>query len=289
MAFLFRLLSHLPLWLLHAIGTAMGLTVYALSSRDRRITRQNLTIAGLGNVVSPRQAMTHAGRALLELPWLWLRPQHQIVAKVVAVSGQELVDNARSLGKGVLFLTPHLGCFEITAQYLAAQRPITVLYSRPKQAWLVPIVEHGRGVNLRIAAADIAGVRTLMRALRNGEDIGMLPDQVPGTGEGVWVPFFGKPAYTMTLAARLAESGATVLLIYAERLAHGRGYHVNVRSFPEALTGSRDENTAAINRAIEGLVRECPQQYAWNYNRYKVPAGVSAPSAQSRVQSQILP
>ncbi len=278
MAFLFRLLSHLPLRLLHAIGAVIGLMAYVLSSRSRRIARQNLTIAALQNAVSPLQAMIHAGRALMELPWLWLRPQPQIVAKVVAVSGQELVDHARNLGKGVLFLTPHLGCFEITAQYLAAQRPITVLYSRPKQDWLAPIVEHGRGVNLRIAAADIAGVRTLMRALRKGEDIGMLPDQVPGSGEGVWAPFFGKPAYTMTFAARLAETGATVLLIYAERLVHGAGYHVNVRPFPETLTGARDADTAAINRAIEGLVRECPQQYAWNYNRYKVPAGVGKPS-----------
>jgi KDO2-lipid IV(A) lauroyltransferase len=277
MAFVFRLLRHLPLRVLHAIGAVLGLLVYALSSRDRRITQQNLTIAGLEDAVSPWKTMAHAGSSLMELPWLWQRPQQQIVAKVLAVSGQGLVENARSLGKGVLFLTPHLGCFEITAQYLAAQKPITVLYSRPKQAWLVPIVEQGRGANLRLAAADMSGVRTLMRALRNGEDIGMLPDQVPGNGEGTWVPFFGKPAYTMTLAARLAESGATVLLIYAERLAHGAGYHLFIRPLPEALAGTRDENAAAINRAIEGLIRECPVQYAWNYNRYKVPAGVAAP------------
>lgn len=277
MAFLFRQLGRLPLCVLHMLGSILGLLAYTASQRDRRFIRQNLDIAGFGAQIAPRAVMVEAGRALMELPWLWTRSQRQIIKKVVAVSGQEVVDAARAKGKGVLFLTPHLGCFEITAQYLAAQRPITVLYSRPKQDWLVPIVEQGRGVNLKLAVADVSGVRALMRALRAGEDIGMLPDQVPGTGEGVWVPFFGKPAYTMTLAARLAESGAPVLLIYAERLPRGVGYRINIRPFPGALDGTREENTAAINRAIEKLIHECPRQYAWNYNRYKVPAGVPAP------------
>ena len=280
MAFLFKLLSHLPLRVLHGLGACVGILFYLLSSRNRRVTRQNLARAGLSDSALPQQSMAHAGRALLELPWLWLRPQAQLLAKVVAISGQEYVDAARGNSKGTIYLTPHLGCFEITAQYLAVQKPITVLYSRPKQAWLVPIVERGRGANLRLATADMTGVRTLMRALRAGDAIGMLPDQVPGNGEGVWVPYFGQAAYTMTLAARLAENGATVLLIYAERLACGAGYHVNVRPFPEALAGSLQENAAAINRALEDLVRQCPQQYAWNYNRYKVPAGVARPVAQ---------
>ena len=277
MAFMFRLLSQLPLPALHMLGTMLGLLASLFSERDRRYIRENLAIAGLQGRVPPRAVMMEAGRALMELPWLWTRPQRQIIKKVVAVSGQDVVDAARAQRKGVLFLTPHLGCFEITAQYLATQRPITVLYSRPKQDWLVPIVEQGRGANLKLATADIACVRALMRALRAGEDIGMLPDQVPGTGEGVWVPFFGKPAYTMTLAARLAEGGAPVLLIYAERLPRGAGYRINIRPFPGALDGTREEKTAAINRAIEKLIHECPRQYAWNYNRYKVPAGVAAP------------
>lgn len=255
----------------------LGMLVYAASSRNRRITRQNLSIAQLQQTVSPWQVLAHAGRSLLELPWLWLRPQSEVVDKVVKVSHWNLVEAARGQEKGIIFLTPHLGCFEITAQYYAAHAPMTVLYRRPKQDWLAPLVEHGRGANLRLAKADVSGVRALMRALRNGEAIGMLPDQVPGNGEGAWVPFFGKPAYTMTLAARLAASGATVLLAYAERLPHGAGYHLKLFPLAERLGGSLEENAASLNRALEALIRECPVQYAWNYNRYKVPAGVAAP------------
>lgn len=277
MAFLFRSLSHLPLSVLHIFGGVLGRLVYVLSRRERRLTRENLRIAGLTEQVGARTAVIETGRAALELPWIWLRPQREVIAKVVEVTGWELVDRALDAGRGIVFFTPHLGCFEITAQYYAAHHPITVLYRRPKQRWLIPIVEQGRGRNLRLAPADVSGVRTLMRALRAREAIGMLPDQVPGNGEGVWVPFFGKPAYTMTLAARLAGGGATVLMAYAERLAGGRGYHLKLRLFPEALGSDIASNAAAINRAIEALVRECPQQYAWDYNRYKVPAGVTAP------------
>lgn len=277
MVLLFRLLGYLPLRVLHALGAALGIVAYVFSERSRRYTRQNLAIAGLAQQVSPWHVMIEEGRAATELAWIWSHSQQEIVSKVVSVTGWDWVDRARNEGKGILFLTPHLGCFEITAQYFATQAPITVLYRRPKQAWLVPLVEKGRGNNLSIAAADVSGVRALIRALRAGEAIGMLPDQVPGNGEGVWAPFFGKPAYTMTLAARLAASGATTLLIHAERLPRGAGYHIEVQPFTELLAGTPEENAAAINRAIEARIRKCPQQYAWNYNRYKVPAGVAPP------------
>jgi KDO2-lipid IV(A) lauroyltransferase len=277
MALLFRLLSHLPLRVLHALGAFVGMQFFALSTRDRRRMEVNLAGAGLSTQVSPLHVMIEAGQGLFELPWLWLRPQAEVVAKVTAVTGWDLVEQAWQREKGILFLTPHLGCFEITAQYYASFKPMTVLYRRPKQAWLQPIVELGRGNNLRLAAADMSGVRALLRALRAGEAVGMLPDQVPGNGEGVWVPFFGRPAYTMTLAARLAATGATPLLAYAERLPRGKGYHLKLFPFPTPLDGSLEGNAAAINAALETLIRQCPQQYAWNYNRYKVPSGATPP------------
>ena len=277
MALLFRLLSHLPLRALHALGAITGMLVNALSARNRGRAQDNLARAGLASALSSRQVMAEAGRGLFELPWLWMRPQPEVIAKVVAVSGWDLVEQAWRREKGILFLTPHLGCFEITAQYYAAHRPMTVLYRRPKQAWLQAVVEQGRGANLRLAAADVSGVRALLRALRAGEAVGMLPDQVPGNGEGVWVPFFGRPAYTMTLAARLATTGATPLLAYAERLPRGAGYHLRLFPLTQALDRSLEENAATINAALETLIRQCPQQYAWNYNRYKVPSGATPP------------
>jgi KDO2-lipid IV(A) lauroyltransferase len=276
MAVLFHLLSFLPLSWLHALGGLCGCVAYAVSPPYRRHLAENLAQARFRHPAIRRAAICHAGRTLLELPKLWLRPQDEVVARVVAVSGWHLIEAAWAAGRGILFLTPHLGCFEITAQYYAARRPITVLYRRPKQAWLAPLIEGGRGANLQLAPADLSGVRRLIKALRSGEAVGMLPDQAPGAGEGEWAPFFGRPAYTMTLAPRLAATGAAVILAYAERLPGGAGYHLKLFAPAEPIT-----DAASANRAIERLIRECPAQYLWGYNRYKRPSGAPPPPSLS--------
>ena len=144
-------------------------------------------------------------------------------------------------------------------------------------AWLVPLMEAGRGASLKLAPADLSGVRRLMKALRRGEAVGMLPDQIPRNGEGLWAPFFGKPAYTMTLAARMTESAAP-LLVFAERLHYGAGYHLHFQPLSRPLTGDLAARTAQINQELEALIRQWPEQYLWGYNRYKQPRGVSAPA-----------
>lgn len=277
MVFLFRLFSRLPLPVLHNLGALFGWLTWLASPTYRRHLRENTALAGLED--AGVGAIAEAGKGLFELPKLWLRPQAEVVGRVVRVTGWELVEAAWATGRGALFLTPHLGCFEITAQYVAAQdRPLTVLYRRPKQDWLAPLMEEGRGASLKLAPADLSGVRRLMKALRHGEFIGMLPDQVPGNGEGIWAPFFGRPAYTMTLAARMAEGGTTVLLTYAERLHYGAGYHLRFFALSQPLEGSLDARVAQINREIETLVRKCPEQYLWGYNRYKKPSGAPDPT-----------
>lgn len=262
MDLLFRLLARLPLPLLHNLGALLGALAYGLSPTYRRHLRENMAQAGVAALRGA--AVAEAGKTLLELPKLWLRPQDEVVGHVVKVSGWPLVETAWAAGRGILFLTPHLGCFEITAQYYAQQRPMTVLYRRPRQAWLAALVERGRGTHLKLAPADVSGVKKLLKALKNGEAVGMLPDQAPKQGEGSWAPFFGRPAYTMTLAARLAQGAATVIVAYAERLPYGAGYHLKLFAPTGAIASPAD-----INREIERLVRLCPQQYLWGYHRYK--------------------
>lgn len=270
MVSIFRLLSSLPLPLLHDLGVWLGWLVYFFSPTYRRHLRENLAQAGFDSALMG--AVAEAGKMVLELPKLWLRPQAEVAARVVRVTGWEHVEEAWRSRRGILFLTPHLGCFEITAQYYAHFAPITVLYRRPKQAWLAPLIERGRGAHLKLATADLAGVRKLFKALKAGEAIGILPDQAPGVGEGAWAPFFGRLAWTMTLAPRLATSGAMVILAWAERLPRGAGYHLHL-----SLPQSNIATPADVNREIECLVRQCPAQYLWGYNRYKAPAGAPAP------------
>jgi KDO2-lipid IV(A) lauroyltransferase len=152
-----------------------------------------------------------------------------------------------------------------------------VLYRPARQAWLRELEETARArPALATAPATLAGVRQMMRALKRGETLGLLPDQVPPEGMGVWVPFFGQPAYTMTLGARLVlQTGAAALLIWAERLPRGAGYVVRVSPLAEPLPPAEGSDltaaAAAMNRNMERMILACPAQYLWGYHRYKQP------------------
>ena len=280
MILVFRLLSCLPLAWLHRLGAAAGWLSWLLSPTYRRHMRDNMVLA-LGNSGESRvraAAIAHAGRQSLELPKIWLRPPDEVIGRVVKVSGWELAEAAMRGGKGVVYLTPHLGCFEVISHYLSTHAPITVLYRPPKQAWMQAMIETGRmRAQLHIAATDLAGVRTLVKALKKGEAVGLLPDQAPRMGEGRWLDFFGRPAYTMTLAARLTETNAAVIMVWAERLPNGEGYHFHLQAPSQPLTGTTEERAQQINHEIERLIMQCPEQYLWGYNRYKRPRGVEAP------------
>ncbi len=220
---------------------------------------------------------------------LWLRPADEPLADPVHWQGEELIDDALALGRGLVFLTPHMGSFEVTAQAYAqrfgARRPITVLFRPARYRLLRDLQEAARArPALGTAPASLGGVRQMMRALKRGEAVGLLPDQVPPQGMGVWAPFFGKRAYTMTLAARLAQqSGAPIVLAWCERLPRGQGFHLRLSRLSEPLPLQGDDaaalqvaQAAVINRAMEQLILQCPQQYLWGYHRYKGPRRVHA-------------
>jgi KDO2-lipid IV(A) lauroyltransferase len=280
MLFLLRLVARLPLPLLHALGAVLGWMVYLSSPRYRGDFKRNLAAAGLSGFRLLRAAVAEAGKSVMEVPAVWLRPLARVADLVVEVRGWEHMDDGAKRGKGVIVVTPHIGCWEICGQYIASRMPITVMYSPPKMKFLEPLMRIGRsrGTTMISVPADLRGVRAMLKALRRGEAIGLLPDQVPGIGEGEWVEFFGRPAYTMTLVGRIAEqTGAPVLLCCAERLPGGRGY----RFIAEPMLAPRPPESAvrALNRSLERLIRRHPEQYLWGYNRYKVPAGVLPPDA----------
>jgi len=279
---LFRLLSRLPLSWLHRLGGWAGWIVWVFSATFRARIRNNLAQAlGEPSREVVNRVVAETGRQMFELPYMWLRPQHEVLARIVRVEGEGLIDAARADGASVLILTPHLGCFEICGPYCSTHAPITILYRPPRKAALRPLMEMGRARgNVRLAPADVSGVRKLLKALRSGEMVGMLPDQAPKEGEGAWVPFFGKPAWTMTLAARLSEvKGVRVIMIWAERLPRGAGYVVHLSEPVIPIEGDLEARCVAINREMERLVRACPEQYLWAYNRYKTPSGVAPPES----------
>lgn len=250
----------------------MGWLAWALSPTYRRRFAANSQQAGYRFwQVAP--AIAHAGRMVTELPRLWLTD-----TSVNAMHGTDVVEAAWARGKGILFLTPHLGCFELSVQsaakrWSAEHGPITILYRPAKQAWLAEMMLTARNRNgIQAVPTNLSGVRQMIKALRKGEAVGLLPDQVPPQGQGQWAPFFGKDAYTMTLAARLAlQTGATVVLARCERLSAGRGYELFFETLPQPLSDQLDVAVVQLNQAMEHTIQQCPAQYLWGYGRYKQP------------------
>ncbi len=271
---LFRFFSLWPLSALHALGGALGWLVWALSSGYRQRFRANVAQAGLPFDVA-RPAIAEAGRFVAELPKLWLRPFDESCLSNVQMLGQEIAQQAFAQGKGVIFFGPHCGSFELGPQALAeVYGPITAIYRPARQASLAAIELATRQRPLmKVLPASLSAIKAMHKALKANQAVALLTDQVPPEGLGLWAPFFGKPAYTMTLAARLAmQTGAVLLPVSCERLPKGRGYIVKIRPAVD-LPANPDLLSAVtcINQAIEAIVLSQPGQYLWGYGRYKTP------------------
>jgi len=260
------------------LGAFLGLLAYIGSKQYRTLFRTQYKA-----VVQSHQlpfvlwtAVANSGKLFSDCLWIWKNPQKAV--KLVEIQNWDVVESAINEGRGLVMLTPHLGGFEVIPRVLAQHFPATVLYRPPRQAWLNEVVEAERAYpNMEFVPTNLNGVRQMTRALMRGEAIGILPDQVPNGKEGVWVPFFGRPAYTTPLPARLANRNHTpVLMFTAKRKSLGQGWLMEVTRLAPL---SEDAVLAAteINQALEQAILKAPEQFIWAYNRYKHPAGAELP------------
>lgn len=261
--------AHLPLGLARGLGATAGMVAFLGSAAYRKKLRVNLGHAGYQGARPAVRAALEAGRMAGELPFIWMRPTEAVACRV-RCDDPGVLDAAEQAGRGVLFLTPHLGAFEVTARWYALRAPITVMFRPPRKPALDALLARARrGPGLQPVPAALAGVRAMLRALRSGAAVGVLPDQVPGAGEGRWVMFFGQPAYTMTLPIKLAQAtGAAVVMAVGERVAGG--WRIRLERF------AGEPSPEALNARMEQLIHASPHQYLWGYNRYKRPAGAPA-------------
>jgi KDO2-lipid IV(A) lauroyltransferase len=288
--YLFRLFAQLPLRANHALGALLGRLAYALAPRYRARLLENVSHSGL--CPTPRDVRRFAhknaaeiGKGATELAWALFRPE-AAAGTVRERHGWDGVEKLRAAGRPIVFVTPHLGSYDIAGRYLWAQLPILAMYRPHKLSWLDQLLREGRNRGAapdatNVAPASMAGVRMVLKHLRGGGCSIVLPDQVPGLGQGEWVEFFGRPAYTMTLLGRLqAASGAALVFCYAERLPKGAGFDLHLVPLDAALSEDRREAARQVNAMVERLIRERPAQYLWGYNRFKRPAGAPpAPAA----------
>ena len=274
---LLRLLSQLPLSTLQTIGRGVGRLVFALPGRYRDRLIANAKQAGYHDPAMHKQAAAEAGATFMELPKIWFHTDY-CLGKVIDDHESVLLD-ARAAGRGIMYLTPHLGSFEMSARYGAQHTPLTVMFRQPRKRYLRPILGIMRNAaGVTAIEADVKGVRHFFKSLKRHEAVGMLPDQVPRQGEGVWAPFFGREAFTVTLPGKLAQmTNAIVIVACCERLPRGQGWRMHYRRAPDTLPDTPREQATLFNDLMQDLIKEIPTQYLWGYYRYKIPKGVAPP------------
>jgi len=291
---LLRLLARLPLPVAQALGATLGWLLSLFPNETRRVARRN--IGRCFADWSPaerrrllRRSLMQTGRTAAETAAIWLWPLDRVLPLMRDVVGVDLLDAGMARGRGVIVLSPHLGSWEMSGLYLSIRYGITSMYRPPKLVELDELMRRARergGAHL--VPTDAGGVRALLKALREGGLVGILPDQDPGLDAGVFAPFFGHPANTMVLLPKLArKSGATVLFVYSERLPRGRGFRLHIRPAPAGIDDADLTLAAAsLNQGVEACVRALPEQYQWGYKRFKgLPAGM--PDFYSREEKDV--
>ncbi|MCS6997061.1 MAG: lysophospholipid acyltransferase family protein [Casimicrobiaceae bacterium] len=272
----------------YRLGGWLGRLALFASHRLRQRLSENLARAGYATRVSPSAVAANLGRMAIETLALWRTPDTVALSRVIEVTGWDEVREARRCSRGIVFLTPHLATFEYAACFVAHEMPLTVMYRPPKLRWAEPLMRAGRTrMGMRAVPADLSGVRAMYAALKRGEAIGILPDQVPDVArgaEGVWAPFFGQPALTMTLAQTLAQrTDAAVFMVSTRRFKGGRGFALDFAPV-EMSAKAPQEAARLLNGAIERAVATAPEQYLWSYNRFKIPSGVRAATIEGHLR-----
>ena len=287
---LFKLISLLSLATLHRLGSILGCLAYALGGSYRRKMLANLKQAGFDPKELTPVVKRHLGMQGLETPWVWMRSNADVYEHVfVDEQSKNVIRRALDSGRSIIFMTPHVGCFEIAPIWVYEAflkqygKTMTVLYREPKLPCLRELVATGRlRDGMDPAKADLSGVRKILKAMKAGGIMGCLPDQVPGRGEGVWADFFGRPAFTMTFPLKMARQfDAIRIMAWTVRLP-GKGWELSVVEWDEPLTGDLQTDARAMNRVLEETIKKVPDQYIWSYNRYKIPRGVKAPEQVGR-------
>ena len=264
-------LSKLSLRTVHILGKYFGMLYFSCSKKSYSILKENIENSGIFERINIPQAVKEntqeLGKGIFETLYIWGSSQEKVLSLVKDIHGQEFIDKAEINGKGIIFLTPHLGCFEIASVFYGAKKPLTIMYRKARKIWMSDLMVNGRKKGLvKLASTDNKGLKKILMALRNSEAIGILPDQVADKGQGEMVNFFGRPAYTMVLTNNLIKrTEASIIMVYAERLKNGIGFDIHFKLINrENISTSLD-----LNKQVELFVRKNPTQYYWSYDRFK--------------------
>ena len=276
---LLRFLSSFPLFIFQIIGAIVGILIYLISPRYR--ARLNLNIRNAakysGFKADPFRAACESGMMFADTLWIWRHPKSAV--KKVKVEDLENIINLSKRGQGLIILATHLGGFEIVPRIFAEHLKATVMYRPAKKEWLNELMTRSREhPQMDFVEANLGGVRKVKRALKNGEVVGILADQVPSVSDGVWSKFFNRYAYTTSFPIKLArQKNVTTVFVSAERLSFGQGWVLKSKVLQEEYPEDPVQACNLMNEYFEEMIAAKPSQYMWSYNRYKTPAGAELP------------
>ena len=272
---LIRLVGILPLSVSRGLGAVLGRLALLSRAGLVKVTDENLRLAFPQMAKSERcelvrKSVIETGILATEVCSIGARDYAWLEKRIVRVQGRDLVDTLRADGKGLIVLGPHIGNWEVLGLYMNTIEPIVSLYQKPKAAYLENYTKRSREKSGAIlVATDQRGIAKLVGALKKGKMTGILPDQVPFHGGGEIAPFFAEPALTMTFVHKLVQkTGSKVVFALAKRVQNG--FEIIFFPAPEAIySDDMLESVAALNTGVEHAVRYCPEQYQWEYKRYK--------------------
>lgn len=274
---LLKLLARLNLKQAQRLGRWIGQALWLGDNTLLRVTQRNielcypqLSVAEQKDMI--RRSLIETGKLFAEFGIMWEWPTEKTLGLIQSVQGKEYLDDIFARGKGAIVLAPHHGNWELVGLYLSSLRPMAALYKPPKIKPLEAYMSSVRGRHgSELVPTNKRGVIRLFSILSGDGMVGILPDQVPGGSGGCFVPFMGIPANTIKLVSRLIEkTGCEVVSLCAMRRDDGTGFDMVFRKAdPDIYSSDLETSVTGLSRSIEACVAQQPEQYQWEYKRFK--------------------
>lgn len=275
----------LPFSVGQTLGFSLGKLMLLLNTREVKIARRNLKLCFPEYTSEEKQSLLaqsfrHGGMQLFEIAYLWRNSPDKAIRLINEIEGEEVLQKAREKQQGILLILPHLGNWELVNAYMLQQMPMVAMYSPARLPAIEKLMTEGREkTGLKLAEANAKGVVRLIKTLKEGGNLTILPDQEPTRSGGDFAPFFHTEALTMTLISKmLHKSHATPIIAFVHRKGIGKGFKLFIKEVdPNIAAIDMRLSLSALNQSVETCISQFPEQYMWGYKRFrKRPEGESS-------------
>jgi KDO2-lipid IV(A) lauroyltransferase len=271
-----RISSWLPMTVARRIGCVLSGCFWALKSRNRHVTEVNIAhcypeLSKSEQTQLARASYLSIGEGLGEMGAVWLKPVEQILASIESIEGEALLLEAIDRSQGLIVLIPHIGNWEVMGLHLASVHQTTSLYELSGRKQIDHFIKKVRSRNgATLVPTNQRGIGRLLKNLKQGQVTAVLPDQLPrGRSGGEYAPFFGHSVLTMTLVNNLLQrTGAEAIFGFAQRTK--KGFKLVFKPACREIAADNQVGAlTALNRGVEQCIADCPEQYAWEYKRFR--------------------